>query len=400
MVDVSVSKTCPKTQQITLGFQVADTGIGIDAKGQEGLFQPFTQVDSTDTRQFAGSGLGLAICRHLVELMGGAIQVRSEPGQGSTFSFQIVVQPVMNPLPNFCTPEPFTSAANLILLTSSNGRRYVSLRRLLQHWKVCLQEFSTPDQVRQHLEANPSSTPVFLGEIREYDVSREDFRMSIAAISRLCSQQDRSLTILSSAGAANRELGLSDQVQYLAQPSSVRTIFNHLEFAFGYRYVAREDEVDSTESRAPALGKRFPLNILLVEDMELNLRIIKMIVEQLGYQPQSVRSGEEAIEHTRTQAVDVILMDIQMPDMNGIETAQRIRELCGKTSRPSPFIVAMTASATTQRRRQCLDAGMDGFVGKPVTVPDLADCLTQAFRARCSPISRDSSNGGKKCLDS
>jgi CheY-like chemotaxis protein len=320
--------------------------------------------------------------------MGGAIQVRSELGQGSTFSFQIVVRPVISPEPNFCTPEPSTIAGEPILLTAPSGRRYSSFRRLLNHWRVHLQEFSAPEELRQDLEANPSSAPVFLGKWLESDVSRKDFQVSIAAISRLCIQQDRSLTVLSSAGVANRELGLSDQVHYLPQPSSVRAIFDHLEWVLRCHFMDSEAEVDSFESMDPVLGARFPLNILLVEDMELNLRIVKMLVEQLGYQPQSARCGKEAIELTRTDAVDVILMDIQMPDMSGIETTRRIRELCGQTNRPSPYIVAMTASATTQRRQQCLEAGMDGFLGKPVTVPELADCLTQAFRARSHLFSK------------
>ena len=366
-VNVGVAAYLPDGS-VRLTVAVRDSGIGIPADRMDRLFKSFSQVDASTTKNYGGTGLGLAICKRLVELMGGRIWVESVPGNGSTFAFEITVEPapLAEPLPTGDdTALSIDNRRVLIVDDNATNRRILCLQ--LGSWGLL------PTSVASGAEALAR-----LNRGENYDVAILDLQMPgmdghqlAAEMRRLRTAVQLPIILLTSLGntSAPPELQVVASVSKPIKPS---TLYDLLVGIFHGRKVNRTASVDPGSS-GELLGQTHPLSILIAEDNAVNQRVAKLMLQRLGYEADFAANGREAVDAVAKKTYDLVLMDMQMPELDGPGAA---REICARyPAEARPRIVAMTASASSADRDTCLAAGMDEFVTKPVRLQDLRRTL-------------------------
>jgi PAS domain S-box-containing protein len=369
---VSVSATEKKPEFYELHFSVRDTGLGIPPDRMDRLFRSFSQVDVSTTRRYGGTGLGLAISKRLAELMDGTIWVESEgiPGQGSTFHFTIQAREAPAPLRAYLLTEQVDLRGKQVLIVDDNATNRRILSMQTQAWGMLPRVTESP------LEA--------LAWVRQGD------RFDLALIDRKMSEMDgltlakeiRTLTsrlplvLVSSLGQreANEEGSVFDAI--LLKPLKASQLYNTL---IGI-LAAEAPPTPRVESGArpqfdPDMGRQLPLRILLAEDNAVNQKLALRLLERLGYRADVAANGLEALASLQRQTYDVVLMDVQMPEMDGLEATRAICEEWPPAQRPR--IIAMTANVMIEDREACLAAGMDDYLGKPIRVDELIHALSQ-----------------------
>ena len=371
------------SEEARLLFEVSDTGIGVPADKLDLLFHSFTQVDASTTRLYGGTGLGLAISKSLVEMMGGEVSVESAPGVGTTFRFDVRV-PVhaIERRRRLHEPKPDLAGKRLLIVDDNATNRKI-LRVQAREWSMSSEETALPEEALE-----------WVREGRCYDVAILDMSMprmdGITLATRLREERGGRelplilLSSLSNIGDVGREtLGRIDFHARLAKPIKPSSMLDVLLGLFGER--EREQSYfrdDVTE--APAIdantAERLPLDILLVDDNRTNRKLGTLVLGRLGYVPAVVENGVEALASQRERAHDLILMDIEMPEMDGVDATRAIRAL--DAAHAAPFIVAMTANAMEGDRERYLAAGMDGYVSKPLRLEDLVASLEAAVAHR------------------
>jgi PAS domain S-box-containing protein len=365
-------REAPGTQHLTLHFAVRDTGIGIPPERAERLFQPFSQLDASMTRRFGGTGLGLAISKRLIELMGGRIWVESAgvPGQGTTFHFTIEAH--LADQRDATTPAPRTELTGLrALIVDDNATNRLILMRQIQPWGMTSREAAAGAEALEWVRQ---------GE--HFDIAILDLRMpgmdglTLAAELRKL-RPELPLVMLTSMG--RREAGLEELsvAAFLTKPIKPAQLYRVMTEALGMG--ARRPL--APHAAAPPLldghmALRHPLRILLAEDNIVNQKVAVRILERLGYRADVVANGLEVLGALRRQRYDVVLMDVQMPEMDGLEAARQIVARWPRDQRP--HLIAMTAYALEGDRERCIAAGMDDYISKPVRVEELAERLMQA----------------------
>lgn len=353
-----------------LEFSVRDTGIGIPANRMDRLFKSFSQVDSSTTRNYGGTGLGLAISKRLVELMGGRIWVVSETGKGSTFSFTI--KAAVRPAPAPVSPHDETGVLSgksvLIVDDNATNRRVLTLQ--LGRWGM------TPTQVESGTAALD-----LLASGRRFDLAVLDMcmpGMDGLELARMMKKKngrgDFPRVLLSSAGRlsqAQRDRQLFSAV--LQKPVKSAQLLKVL------RKVVVGESAAAPATPAPgraAVRELQGLKILIVEDNPINQKVLIRILERLGCGADLAENGLEALAFLHRKKYDLVFMDVQMPEMDGLEASRRIRNEWAPAERPR--IVAMTANALKGDREQCLEAGMDGYLSKPVRIAEIKKVLEEA----------------------
>jgi len=364
---------------VTLRFEVADTGIGVPAAVQERLFRPFAQADASTTRRYGGTGLGLTICKRLVEIMGGEIGVRSQAGAGSTFWFtarfrrsDTAVGPLHQQLGSL--------AGSRALVVDDNRTVRDELARQLEHWGMnALAVGDGPTALAALRGAAREGRPVDLGLIDMHMPSTSGLELgrAIKADASIAATRLVLLTSLGERGQA-RAAQQAGFLAFLTKPLRQSALHDCLVAALG-RPAESGPEPFSTP---PPLITRHTLaearlarraRILVAEDHEINQMVTVGILERLGYRADVVTNGEEAVEAVRRTQYGLVLMDCQMPGMDGCEAASAIRRQEPAGHRLP--IVALTADATDAGRERCLAAGMDDFVPKPLDRDRLRDTL-------------------------
>ncbi len=388
-VVLSVSATTPtpaENEPVQLHFAVRDTGIGIPSDRKDRLFRSFSQVDASTTRKYGGTGLGLAISKRLSELMGGSMWVESEgvSGKGSTFHFTILARPSEKPVPVFLNArQPELSGRRALIVDDNATNRYILMRQL-QSWGMIPQE-----------TADPRQALAWIGGGREYDLVLLDMQMpdmdgvTLAAEIQHGSLQKADLPLVMLTSLGLKDIG-SENVKFaafLTKPIKPAVLYTTLLEVFG----AQEVELKQVKERPivePSHESLSSLRILLAEDMTVNQKVALLLLKRIGCRADVVGNGLEVLDALRRQVYDVILMDVQMPEMDGLAAARAVRGGTWGDSQESheafsqPYIIAMTANAMQGDREDCIAAGMDDYISKPVQIEELSQALDRAARSR------------------
>jgi signal transduction histidine kinase/DNA-binding response OmpR family regulator len=372
VVSVGAGPLPDDARAIELRFAVRDTGIGIAPERMERLFHSFTQVDAATTRRYGGTGLGLAISRRLCELMGGRMWAESAAGQGATFHFTVraVEAPAAAPAYLGTQVPELRGKRALIVGDGPTGRHLVATQ--LEAWGMVPCE-TAPAEALAGLRADPPFDLVLLDlPLQGADgvsLARQIRRQAGAGPLRLVL-----LTPLGQRRTGAEEPRLVDG--WVSKPVRASALYDVV-----VRLIVARGERPPTGTTPPAprfdgeLGRTHPLAILIAEDNATNQRLALRLLERLGYRADVAANGLEAVAAVRRQPYDLVLMDVQMPEMDGLEATRVICRELGAGRRPR--IVAMTANAFKEDRESCLAAGMDDYLGKPIRVPELIDALRQ-----------------------
>ncbi|MFN0087683.1 MAG: response regulator [Blastocatellia bacterium] len=380
----------PRTdREFEISFAVRDTGIGIPEEHMDRLFQSFSQVDASITRHYGGTGLGLAICRRLAELLGGTIRAESEPGAGSTFYCTIVAEAC--PAPAHARPVTNHSipAGKHVLIVDDNATSRSILRRQMQAWGLTPRLASSPEQA---MELIRSGEP--------FDAALLDMRMpgmdGLTLASHIQSARgiDFPIALLSSNGNVELEFERSDRgaassvkfAAILTKPIKTAPLHEALSRIFATR-PASLPATARPHRAAINLAETLPLRILVAEDNLINQKVVLLMLRKLGYRAEAVGNGSEAIEALQRRSYEVVLMDLQMPQMDGLEATRRIR--AGATGKSQPHVIALTANAMLGDRERCLDAGMDDYITKPLQLEELVLALVRFSAKRESAAPDD-----------
>jgi PAS domain S-box-containing protein len=350
-----------------LHFAVRDTGIGIPADRVERLFQSFSQVDASTTRRYGGTGLGLAISRRLSELMGGGIRVESRPDEGSTFHLAIAAAAAPCPARAYEQEGLLPLARRRILIVDDNATNRRILHSHAEAWAMVPRGTGDPvealDWIRRGDRFDVAVLDMQMPELDGVALAR--------AIRELRGVDGPPLVLLTSLG--QRDHGADERLfaARLAKPIRPSQLYDVLVGALGAS-VGDRPAVRAAPAPAPATAR--PLRILVAEDNPVNRSLALLVLQKLGYRADVVANGREAVEAVTRTPYDVVLMDVQMPEMDGLEAAQTIRERLGAGR---PRIVAATASALAEERKRCAAAGMDDYLSKPIHIDQLAAALTR-----------------------
>jgi signal transduction histidine kinase/DNA-binding response OmpR family regulator len=369
-------------------FAVRDTGVGIPADRMERLFQSFSQVDASTTRKYGGTGLGLAISRRLAEVMGGRMWAESTPGAGSTFHFTVMAQATAAE----AGPADASVLRGLRLLIvddNDTNRRILALQALA--WGMEPRAATSPAEALDWLRAGER----FAAALLDMLMPEMDGCGLAAAIRTLPAGAALPLVMLSSCGRSElatlaRENGFDLRQTFagvLTKPAKPAQLLEAL-----VRACAPGTAVDRARPADEARpGERPPLRVLLAEDNPINQRVGQRMLERLGYRADLAANGLEVLDAFDRQAYDVVLMDVQMPEMDGLEATRRLRTRSAG-ERP-PQVIAMTANAMQSDRDECLAAGMDDYIAKPVRLETLGAALERAA-SRLRPESRPAALAG------
>ncbi len=360
-------------------FTVRDTGIGIPVDRQANIFQSFYQIDASNNRRHGGAGLGLAISKRLVEFMGGRIWVESEPGSGATFHFQIPLWPVAG-APAAAEPIPGLAGKRVIFIDQSlTLLRNVS--RQLQAWGVAPVLAASLEEA-QRLAAAASApfdlAVVEVASLLDNGDAETDRLPAAGALSKFNPPLACPLVMLAAVGGPildprARHLGF---VALLTKPLKYSQLRQVLINQLGSHGVAAAPAPTPPIFDA-ALGARHPLRLLVVEDNIINQKVALRILERLGYDADLANNGREALAAVERQPYDLLLMDVQMPEMDGLEATRAIRARLPAEQQPA--IIAMTAAASREDQQACLAAGMDAFISKPVQIEELTAILADGI---------------------
>jgi signal transduction histidine kinase/DNA-binding response OmpR family regulator len=362
---------------VCLHMTVRDTGIGLSQAGLSKLFQSFSQADSSTTRKYGGTGLGLAISRRLAELMGGTMWAESDgPGQGCRFHLTLVA-PVAQRLPaarrEFIGEQPALKGKRLLVVDdNATNRRILSLQTA--KWGLVTQSAIDAEQALQVLQQAMVS-----GE--RFDLAILDMHlpgMDGVQLAREIRQRMPGLPMVLFTSLGRKEAAAEEGLfrTHLAKPLRQSQLFDALMELLADAAQLPLAKVASTPSGPQLdaeLGQRHPLRILLAEDNGVNQKLALRLLQKMGYRADVAGNGIEAIEAVQRQTYDVVLMDVQMPEMDGLEASRRIVQRWGADQRPR--IVAMTANAMQGDRERCLAAGMEDYITKPIRVESLQQAL-------------------------
>ncbi|MEL7531552.1 MAG: response regulator [Bacteroidota bacterium] len=347
-------------QNLLYQFSVRDTGIGIPLDRQARLFQSFSQVDASTTRKYGGSGLGLAICKQLVELMGGSIWVESIPNQGSTFHFTISAQGQPRQL-----LEVLEFKDKKVLIVEDHPIVGKSLLQNASSWGMDTHLCTSVAAAQQYLKSLPEIDIVWL----DYSLPDGNGPALREEIRQNSQYQSLPFVMLSDKATSPKAELKSQYIAWLSKPIARKQLYRACQSCWGTK------PAPSTVSTASQNDSPKPsLRILLTEDNRVNQKVAMQMLNKIGYQADIANNGLEALEAIQQIQYDLILMDVQMPEMDGLTATREIHRLFdGLAERP--VIIAMTANAMKEDRDRCFEAGMDDYISKPVKVGILKERL-------------------------
>jgi len=377
-VVLEVSREPGAERQVVLHFAVRDTGIGIPQEKLSAIFLPFEQVDGTLARRHGGSGLGLAISSRLVEQMGGRMWVESQVARGSTFHFTARFDPADGEPAPVRRVEPAMIHGLRVLVVDDNATNRRILEEMLSSWGMCP---ATAPGAREALrlmrEAGQAGTPfrLVLSDAHMPEIDGFTLAEQIGEDPHISS----TIVMMLTSGDRPEDIARCEQrgiAAYLLKPVKQSELFDAIMLALGV--TAAEEELISTAVPQPRpFG---PLQILLAEDSLVNQKLAVALLERHGHTVVVANNGREAVAALESRPFDLVLMDVQMPEMDGLEATEAIRAREKRTGDHVP-VIAMTAHALKGDRERCLEAGMDDYVSKPIHAAQLLDTMERVLGA-------------------
>jgi PAS domain S-box-containing protein len=357
-----------KKREVVLHFSVSDTGIGIPKEKQAKIFESFTQADSSITRKYGGTGLGLTISKRLVEKMGGKIWVDSEPGKGSTFHFTIHTLAVEKPIVKETVPPEIKNLK--ILIVDDNSTNRLILREIVSAWGFFPKEAENGLSALKELKSaceKSNSYQLILLDRKMPDMNGFELAKRIREIPEYSSTPIILLSSDEEKGDRDRAkaVGISN---VLLKPIRRSKLYDSMVIAL--TKIKKKSEPKEKKSKVDSRLQGISLKVLIAEDNLINQKLSKRLLEKQGWQVTVANNGKEAVELVEKLGFDLVLMDIQMPEMDGLEATRLIREREKETGKHIP-IIALTAHAFDEDRRKCLEVGMDDYTSKPIRIQEL-----------------------------
>jgi signal transduction histidine kinase/DNA-binding response OmpR family regulator len=362
-------------QQAEIHFSVRDTGIGIPADQQERLFEAFTQADISISRKYGGTGLGLAISKSLAEMMGGRMWVESEVGAGSTFHFTIMADPVaeISQKMNLYEEQRLLSGKRALIVDDNSTNRQILARQLAMWGLLSYATESPPECLTWIRRGDPFDLAILDLHMPEMDgitLAKE--------IHQLREDPALPMILFSSLGTRESDLPTGLFAAALTKPLKPADLLSALQRALGIQDNIVKASTAKKEAETPAVEQSalYPLRILLAEDNLVNQKLALRLLSRMGYQADLAENGLEVLEALEREQYGLILMDVQMPEMDGLEAT---RQICARwPQKERPQIIAMTAFAMPEDKQKCLEAGMDDYLSKPIHSDDSALALKRA----------------------
>ena len=345
-------------QPLKLQFEVRDTGVGIAANKVQNLFEAFVQADNSITRKYGGTGLGLTISKNLCELMGGKIWVESQLNQGTSFFFTALADTEPETAYSYLY-QPISELDNkTVLICTSRPSNLRILDMFMQQWGLSTVVFEQFDDLQKHIKSNPTGFDLLILECCG------DERVFFHTVTELDTYHYQLVTLIPLTLPSKT---LPKQVCCLAMPLKPKKLYDTV-----HGFFTKTTNIYKEVDERPILPPAIKLKILLAEDNRVNQKIAKIILQKLGYEVDVADNGLEVLLSLEQQRYDVILMDIQMPEMDGLTAT---KEIIQRYANSRPFIIAMTANAIEGDKEECLAAGMDDYLPKPINRELLAEKL-------------------------
>ena len=355
-----------------LHFDVRDTGIGIPKERIDRLFQSFGQVDASTTRRYGGTGLGLVISKRLSEMMGGTMWVESEAGQGSVFHFTVKAEAAAGPELVALPREHAQLVGKRVLVVDDNAANREVVKRQASSWDMVPRDTGSPTEALEWIRrGDPFDAAILDMQMPEMDglaLAREIRRFRAARV--------LPLVMLTSLGRRKEDVEAGvDFAAHLTKPIKASQLYEALMSAFGE--ISEEARpVGAGVARGSEATSRGPLQVLLADDNAVNQQLALALLKKMGYRADVATNGAEVLEALARRPYDVVLMDVEMPVMDGLEASRRINQEWPAGQRPR--IIAMTANAMQGDREACLAAGMDDYLSKPIRREELAAALARS----------------------
>lgn len=368
-INIAVTRDIPvQNNQLGLTFSVRDTGIGIPEDKQHLLFKSFAQVDSSTTRKYGGTGLGLAISEKLVQLMGGNIALSSKPGVGSVFTFTIATTSADEPFQKYVYLNQNDCIGKQVLVVDDNETNRLILKTQLEQWKLVPVVADSAAQALEIMQLNS-----------QIDAIITDYNMPVmdgVEFTKIIKRTHPKLPVLLLSSLGTEKTGELSELFYhiLTKPVHQKQLNEIIFQALRHERKVQPRAMQGEKLLSDDFAKTNPLTILVADDNLVNQKLALRILNKLGYSPKVVSNGVEVLNELRVNKYDVILMDVQMPEMDGLEATRILRQELQCES----FIVAMTANMMQGDKEQCIDVGMDDYLSKPMHLEDLLKTLEKA----------------------
>lgn len=358
-------------KRLGLQFTVRDTGIGIPKEKIDGLFEAFTQVDASTTRRYGGTGLGLSISKRLVKMMGGEIWAESQVGMGSSFHFTIDAEiPPYNPDANHRIIRPELSGRRILIVDDNETNRFI-LTKQVQSWSMIPTAVASGREAWRWIRNGEQ----FDIAILDMQMPGMDGEMLAQEIRKHRSKKELPLVMLTSLGKYNENMNSDLFSAFLTKPVKSSRLHDTLVSVLSTDFEPTKQKVEKKDMDRE-MGIKHPLRILVADDNSINLTVSVEMLKRIGYKPDSAENGYRVLEAMKQNNYDVVFMDVEMPDLDGIETTRLIRS--NWKIEDQPRIIAMTAHALAGDKERFLESGMDDYISKPVRPQAIVNALSKS----------------------